>query len=194
MDCLKIGSLIRQLRIEKGLTQRQLADKMNISDKAVSKWERGLGLPDTSLLNELSQILEISLTSILSGDLAPQDKIGGNMKKSKYYVCPECGSITLSTGNAQISCCGRTLISLAPQKASDIEKLSVQEIENDWYITSDHPMTKDNYISFVAFATGERIEIIKQYPQWDLQVRFQRRGHGMLLWYSELGGLLYMLI
>lgn len=194
MDCEKTGALIKRLRIEKGLTQKQLAEKMNISDKTVSKWERGLGCPDVSLLNELSSILEINLENILSGDLYACEKIGGNMKKSKYYVCPECGSITLSSGGAQISCCGRPLEALTPKKADEHDKLSVEEIENDWYVTSDHPMTKENYISFVAFATGDRVDIVRQYPQWNMQARFQRRGHGMLLWFSRGAGLTYMLI
>ena len=54
MDCEKIGKLIRSLRRERGLTQLGLAEQMHISDKAVSKWERGLGCPDVSLLPELS--------------------------------------------------------------------------------------------------------------------------------------------
>ena len=194
MDCTKTGGVIRRLRLEKGLTQANLADLLNISDKTVSKWERGLGCPDLSLIPDLAGILDVSIENILAGELTASDKIGGNMKKAVYFVCPDCGSITLSTGTAQITCCGRPLKALTPVKANEEEKLTVEEVENDWYITSDHPMTKEDYISFVAFARGDRIEIAKQYPQWNLQARFQRRGHGTLLWFSNKLGLKYMLI
>lgn len=66
MDCKKIGSLIYELRKDKNMTQKQIADLMNISDKTISKWERGLGCPDISLLPELSQILGVSIDQILS--------------------------------------------------------------------------------------------------------------------------------
>ena len=194
MNQQKFGALIRVLRREKGMTQKALADRLGLSDKAVSKWERGLGCPDVSLLGDLSVILGVDLARMLSGELAPNDFVGGNMKKAKFYVCPVCGNLTLCTGNASVSCCGRTLEALDPKKADDTQKLKVEVIENDWYITSDHPMTKENYISFVAFATGGQMNLMKQYPEWDLQVRLQKRGHGMLYWYASDLGLMYQLL
>lgn len=184
MDCAKTGNLIRYLRIEKNMTQKQLADLMNISDKTISKWERGLGCPDVSLISELSDILKVSLEDLLNGSLSPDKLTGGNMKNSKYYVCPQCGNITLSSGNASINCCGRKLDECVPQKATDDEKLSVEKIENDWFISSNHVMKKDNFISYLIFATSQSIEIIRQYPEWNLQVRIPYRSHGTLLWYD----------
>lgn len=67
------GKLILRLRKENHMTQKQLADAMNISDKTISKWERGLGLPDVSLLRELSEILGINVERLLSGDLKADD-------------------------------------------------------------------------------------------------------------------------
>lgn len=194
MDCAKVGNLIRCLRLEKGMTQKQLAETMNLSDKTVSKWERGLGCPDVSLLAELSAALGVTVEEILNGDLCPNDFVGGNMKKSHYYVCPLCGNITVCTGNATVSCCGRKLEALEPRKATAEQALCVEPVEDDWYITSSHPMHKDNYISFVAFATGDKVQIIKQYPEWNLQLRLPKRGHGMLLWYSTQEGLFYQLL
>lgn len=193
MDCIKLGKLIYKLRHEKSMTQRQLADKMNISDKTISKWERGLGCPDVSLLSELSELLDVNIEELLKGNLETNDLVGGNMKNSNYYVCPLCGNVTICTGNATVSCCGRKLEALKPQKAEK-QKLDIEQIENEWYITSSHPMTKEHYISFVAFATGDRVQIIKQYPEWDLQVRIPRQGHGMLLWYCVEEGLFYQLL
>jgi len=194
MQNSKVGNIIRTLRQERNMTQKQLADKMNISDKTVSKWERGLGCPDISLIPELSDILRVDTQKLLVGDMTPNDFVGGNMKNTKYYICSICHNISLCTGEAEISCCCKKLTVQVLKKAEESEKLSAQVIEDDWYITSIHPMTKTHYISFVAFATGDRIQIIKQYPEWNLDVRIPKRGHGMLLWYCTEHGLFYQLL
>lgn len=190
----KTGALIRSLRSARHMTQKQLAEAIHLSDKAVSKWERGLGLPDIGVLEELSYALGVSIEALLCGDLSQNETIGGNMKQATYCVCPTCGSVSVCTGAAQVSCCGRKLPALTPQKSEDAQKLTVETVENEWYVTSTHAMRKDNYISFVALVTGERLQLVKQYPEWDLQVRFPRRGHAMLLWYSTEAGLLYQLL
>lgn len=194
MDCSKVGMLIRRLRMEKKLTQAALAARLNLSAKTISKWERGLGCPDVTLLNALSAVLDVDLSRLLEGDLLPNETVGGNMKKTKYYVCPDCGSISLCTGNAEISCCGRRLNALEMAKAEPDEKLHVEIVEDEWFISSDHPMEKDNYISFVAFQTGDKVELVKQYPEWNLQLRLKKRGHGNLIWYSAVQGLRYQLL
>jgi Predicted transcriptional regulators len=194
MDCAKIGKLIYTLRKEQGLTQKQLADRMNISDKAVSKWERGFGCPDVSLLSELSEILGVDLEKLLLGELDANDLVGGNMKKLKFYVCPNCGNLLTATADAAVSCCGKKLQPLTPRKAEDAEKLSVEEVEDEYFISTDHEMTREHYISFVALLTGDSIMLRKQYPEWDLQVRIPRFSHGMLVWYCTRHGLQYQLI
>lgn len=194
MDCGKIGELILRLRKERGLTQRELAEKLQVTDKAVSKWERGLGCPDVSLLTELSAALGVDMAALLTGELPSEDESGGNMKNAKYYVCPTCGGITMTTGEAQLTCCGRTLAALEAKKAAAEEKLTVEKVEDEWFITSGHPMTKDHHIAFVAFATGDKIQFIRQYPEWDLSLRIPARGHGKLLWYCTEHGLFYQLI
>lgn len=191
MSTNKVGQLIRTLRQEKNMTQKQLADAMNISDKAVSKWERGLGLPDISLISELSELLGVDTQSLLSGDLAENDFVGGNMRNTKYFVCPNCHNITFCTGTAEITCCGKKLPSLIMNKAKNEEALTVELIEDDWHITSEHPMEKSHYISLVAFATSDRLQIIKQYPEWNLDVRISKGEHGMLVWYCIRHGLFY---
>ena len=194
MDCKKIGNLIAHLRHEKGYTQKQLADKLRLSDKAVSKWERGLGCPDISILTDLSDILGVDLQDMLNGSLPPNDLVGGNMKKSKFYVCPQCGNISVCTGQAQLSCCGRILTEAQPQKADAMHDLTAEIVEDDWFISSEHEMTKDHFISFVAFVTGDRVQLIKQYPEWNLQVRIPKRTHGTLVWHCTKDGLFYKYI
>ena len=194
MDNRKVGELIYHLRKEKQLTQKQLADQMNISDRTISKWERGYGCPDVSLLPSLSTLLGVNIENILNGELSSNDFVGGNMKKSNYFVCPSCNNFVLATGDITLSCCGRKLEPLEAQKATDEEKLSIEEIDHEWFISSDHSMTKDHYISFIAFATGDQVQIIKQYPEWSFQTRLPKRKHGKLFWYDTQFGLFYQLI
>ena len=75
MDKERTGQLITELRKEKGLTQKQLADALNVTDKAVSKWERGLSFPDISMLEPIAQTLDISIMEILAGEKKSEDEI-----------------------------------------------------------------------------------------------------------------------
>ena len=191
MDCAKTGALIRRLRLEQGLTQRELADRLGVSPKAVSKWENGLGCPDVTLLNALAAALGVQVEALLSGSLAENSLVPGNMKKVKFFVCPVCGSITAATGNIQAACCGKALAPLAAQKAAGEDRLRVEQVEDEWFITGSHPMTKENYISFLAFVTGDSVQILKQYPEWELQARLPLRRHSTLYFYSTEKGLLF---
>ncbi|MCI8537604.1 MAG: helix-turn-helix domain-containing protein [Oscillospiraceae bacterium] len=189
MDTTKIGSLIRRLRIEKGLTQLQLAEQMNISDKTVSKWERGMGCPDVSLLSGLSGIFEVDLEKLLSGELEANDTLGGNMKKLKFYVCPDCGNVITALADTAVSCCGKKLKAIQPQPVEESHRLTVERVETEFYLTSEHPMSKEHYISFVALLTMDTLILRKQYPEWDLQTRLPGLAHGTLLWYCNQHGL-----
>ncbi|MEA4912283.1 MAG: helix-turn-helix domain-containing protein [Oscillospiraceae bacterium] len=191
MDSEKTGALIWALRREQGLTQGALAQKLCVSDKAVSKWERGAGCPDISLLADIAAALGVGVQSLLDGALQAGDPVGGNMKKLSFYVCPQCGNIFTSTGEAQAICCGRPLEPLEGKKAGETEELRVEKIENDYFVSGDHPMTKTDYVSFVALLTGDAIVLRKLYPEWGLQTRIPCIGHGKLVWYSAAAGLLY---
>jgi len=194
MDCKKVGDLIYTLRKEKGMTQKEIADLMNISDRTISKWERGLGCPDVSLLSGLSQILGVNIEEILLGRVKLNESVGGNMKKIKFYVCPQCGNLLTATSEANVSCCGRRLKGLIAEKASEEHALKVELIEDELYISSDHEMKKDHFISFAAFATGDKVFLVKQYPEWGVQFRLPRLGHGKLYFYCTKHGLFYQLL
>lgn len=192
MDCKKIGNLIYQLRKEKNMTQKQIGDMMNISDKAISKWERGQGCPDVSLLPELAQILGTSVDEILSGELNLNDLVGGNMNKIKFYICKHCNNLMTATGEATISCCGKTIDPLEPKKSESEHTLEVEKVEDELYVTSQHEMKKEHYISFVAYVRGDRALIVKQYPEWNVEFRFRKQGHGRLYYYCTNHGLYYI--
>ena len=180
MDQKKTGALIRMLRQEKGLTQRQVAQALAVDHRAVSKWERGLGCPDVSLLGALAGTLGVSVDQLLLGELTANDKDGGNMKRIKLYVCPVCGNLLTATSTAEVSCCGRRLEPLVPQKADADHACTVEEIEDDWYVTFSHPMEKDHYIRFAAYVSYDRILLIKLYPEQGGEVRFPRMHGGTL--------------
>ena len=191
MDNAKIGALIRRLRKEKKMTQLQLALKLHISDKTVSKWERGLGCPDVSLIRQLSGIFEVDIQNLLAGELSPNGVLGGNLKRIKFYVCPNCGNLVYALTDVSITCCGKKMKPITPVKASEEEKLSVQVFENDFFVSSQHEMTREHYISFVALLTSDTIMLKKQYPEWNLQVRIPVFAHGRLIWYCNKHGLFY---
>ena len=192
MDNAKIGNLIYQLRKEKNMTQLQLAEKLGISDKAVSKWERGLGSPDLSLMPRLSEILGVDLEKLLTGEMPPKKTVNGNMKRMLFYVCPDCGNMITAMADANISCCGKIMTAIKPQKSDEWHKLSVEIIETDYYLTTAHPMERDHYITFVALITADGLTMKKLYPQWDMQARIPFRKHGRLVWHCSKDGLFYM--
>ena len=194
LDNEKFGELVRSIRLQKGMTQKNLAEHLAISEQAVSKWERGLGMPDVSLIATLAEVLGVNIKDMLSGDLAESDDIGINMKNLSYFACSTCGNLIVATATTEISCCGRVLDKLVEQKASEDEKLKVELVEDERYITSDHQMTKDDYISFSAYATGGKIEVVQHFPEWSFERRVPKRGHGKFLWYSKKQGLMYQLI
>lgn len=191
MDNQKTGALILKLRTEKKLTQKQLADMLCISDKAVSKWERGQGFPDVSLLPELSNIFGVDIERLLDGGLSQNTFAAGNLKKTKYYVCPVCGNISICTGNAEVTCCSRKIKEAVPQKPDEAHMLNIDKAEDEWLITSVHEMKKNHYISFIAFASDDRLHVIKQYPEWNIETRAPIMRHGVLLWYCTRHGLFY---
>lgn len=194
MDCEKIGALIRAARWERGMTQRELGEALHISDRTVSKWECAQGCPDVSLLPALSARLGVDLERMLSGDLEPSREKGDSMKRIRFFVCPHCGNVVTATGEASVSCCGRRLEALTPQRAEGAHRLQAEAVEDEWFLTAEHPMEKGHFLSFVAFVTGERCLLIRTYPEWEMQVRIPRRGHGKLLHYCTEHGLFYQLL
>lgn len=189
MDCNKIGKLIFKLRKEQGMTQKQVADAMNISDKTISKWERGMGCPDVTLLKDLSKILGVNIDTILSGNIETNETNGGNMKKIKFYVCPNCNAILNSTGNSEVSCCGRVLEPLKAKKADANHEVTIEAVENDYYVTFKHPMTKSHYISFFASVVNDRMLLIKLYPEQNPEIRFPKMKGEALYYYCNKHGL-----
>lgn len=188
------GAVIRKLREQKHLTQAQLAEKLCVSDKAISKWETGKGFPDISLLAPLANVLQVSLPELLSGEQVINTNRAANLLRSRFYVCPICGNILHSSGPAVISCCGITLPLLEAEEADELHTIRYEIVEHEHYVTTDHPMSKDHHISFMACVTGDRFDMVKLYPEGNAQARFFIRGHGMFYWYCNHHGLFFQRI
>lgn len=189
MDCVKIGQLIAKLRKEKKLTQKNIADALGIQSKTVSKWECGLGCPDLSLWPELSTILGVDMKQMMEGEITSNKPDSGNIDKVRFYVCPTCGNILVSTGSASIFCCGRKLERILPVDSSDAIKITVEEIDMDYFITFDHPMTKEHYISFVAYVKTDRILLNRLYPEQSPTCRIPLAKGGKFYVYCNQHGL-----
>lgn len=188
MDCAKIGRLIAQLRKEKGLTQQNIADALNISNKTVSKWECGLGCPDVSLWPDLSVILGADMAQMMEGEIIQNLPDKGKIDMIRFYVCPSCNNILVSTGSASIFCCGRKMEQLTPAVNEDTPRITAEMIDVDYFITIDHEMTRDHYILFAAYVKSDKVFLTRMYPEQSATVRIPYLAGGKLYLYCVKHG------
>ena len=173
MDRYITGAAIRRLREARHLTQEQLASRLYVSSKTVSKWETGQGLPDITLLEPLAAALGISLVELFSGDQICNRNRCSHMGRTRFYVCPLCGNVIQAVGEAVICCCGITLPALVPEDPDGDHAIRVEPVEDEYYVTLDHPMTKDHYITFLAAVSDQGVQLVKLYPQGPAEARFK---------------------
>lgn len=188
MDRYVTGATIKALREKKGLTQGELAEQIGVSGKAVSKWETGKGFPDISLLEPLAKALLVSVTELLSGNTVTNQNVSSNVARTRFYVCPVCGNILHAMGNAAIHCCGIALPPLQAEEADEHHQITIEQVEDEQFITIGHPMTKNHFISFLAYLTCDRMQFVKFYPEGNAQARLQLRGKGTLYFYCNQHG------
>ncbi len=183
------GAMIKRLRESRNLAQQQLAGLLGVSDKAISKWETGRGYPDISLIEPLAAALGVSVIELFSGQSVTNANRAANMLRSALYVCPICGNVIQSTGQAVVSCCGIVLPPLEADPEDDAHRLCIQRVENEYYVTSSHDMSKTHYISFIAAVRDDGVEFKKLYPEGNAEARFQISGTRYLLYYCNRHGL-----
>lgn len=184
------GKIIKELREKEHLTQLELADIIGVSDKAISKWETGKGLPDITLIEPLSKALKVSIIELMNGEYIINQNKSSNMLKSKFSVCPICGNIIHTMGENINSCCGISLPILEAENENKKHIINRKIIENEYYISIEHDMTKEHYISFIAYITNDRCEIVKLYPEQNAEARFLKRGKGIIYAYCNKDGLI----
>ncbi len=184
------GATIKRLREAKGLTQSELALQLGVSSKAVSKWETAKGLPDITLIEPLANALSVSVMELMSGQMVINKNLSANILRSKFYVCPVCNNIIHSMGDALISCCGITLPPLEAEEIDNAHAINIEKVEDEIFITVNHDMTKQHYISFMAYHTTNRVQSVKLYPEGNAETRFNPRGNGYLYLYCNKHGLM----
>lgn len=190
MDHYITGRTVKNLRKKRNMAQAELADAIGVSAKTVSKWETMRGLPDITLIEPLAQALGISVTELFAGEPVINQNISSNMLRSKLYVCPLCGNVIHGMGESVVSCCGITLPVLTAEECDEMHKICLEHVENEHYIRVSHEMTKEHYISFLAYVTSDKFEMIKLYPEGNAEARFLVRGHGFLYMYCNRHGLM----
>lgn len=189
MNTYVTGTTIRQLREKRKLTQAELGARLGVSSKTISKWETAKGLPDISLLQPLAETLGISVIELMNGERVINQNGSANMLRSRFCVCPVCGNVIHCIGNALISCCGITLLALEAEEAEDDHAVTIEDVEDEQFLTVHHPMTKGHFISFIAFVTSDRVQLVKFYPEGNAQTRLQLRGRGFLYYCCNRHGL-----
>ena len=190
MDTYITGITIKNLREQKGLTQAELAQRLGVSSKAVSKWETAKGLPDITLMEPLANALSVSVMELMTGDPVTNRNRASNVLRSKFYVCPICNNIIRSMGDAVVSCCGITLPPLEAEEVDEEHKITIEKVEDEQFITVRHDMTKEHFISFIAYLTTDRVQFVKLYPEGNPETRLNLRGRGYLYLYCNKHGLM----
>ena len=190
MDHYITGAAIRRLREQKNLTQAELAELVDVSPKTVSKWETARGLPDVSLLDAIAAALDVSVLELMSGNTVSNKNTSGNLLRSRFYCCPICANTFHAMGEAVISCCGVTLPPLEAEAVDAAHAVTVEQVEDERFITVRHDMTKTHYISFVAYVTSDRLQLVKLYPEGNAECRLNVRGCGYIYIYCNRHGLM----
>ena len=189
MDLIIRGQLLRQLRKEKKLTQKQLAEKLGVVPKTVSKWETGNGFPDVSMLPVLADIFDVNERSLLTGRLTENNATTCNPKRTQFYVCPHCGSVMQGMGACLITCCDKRLSPLPSLPANDEHALKITEIDNEFYIEIPHEMSKAHSIRFVSYIGFDKVLTTYLYPEQDYAVRIPKAYDGKIVYYCNQHGL-----
>ena len=188
------GKTIKELREKRKLTQKELSEKISVSDKTVSKWETGKGLPDIAVIEELAKALGVSIAELLTGDLRENGNPSANMRKMCFYICPVCGNIITSVGRGAFSCCGITLPEAEAEKNGEDHCICIETVDDEHSVTVPHPMEKGHYISFIAYVTSDALDLVKLYPEQGISVRFRKKGHGIIYAYCNRHGMFKTMI
>ena len=183
------GAAIKGLRERNGMTQLQLAERLGVSDKTVSKWETGKGYPDITLMEPIANAFSVSVPELMSGNTVSNSNVSANMMRSRFYVCPVCGNVLHSMGEAVIHCHGVLLQPEEPEETDEKHKIFVERDADEYYVRIEHEMSKKHYISFIAAVSPDKMQLIKLYPEGSAEARFKTNGVKKLFFYCNQSGL-----
>ena len=177
MNTYVTGAAIKELREIRKLTQAELAELIGVSSKTISKWETAKGLPG------------ISIIELMNGEYITNKNVSANMLRCKFYACPICGNVIHSTGDVVVSCCGITLPALEAEDTDSDHGITIEKVEDEYFISIPHPMTKQHFISFLAFTSSDRLQLVKFYPESNAETHLQLCGRGAVYFYCNQHGL-----
>ena len=183
------GAVIRELREKNNLTQLQLAEKLGISDKTVSKWETGRGYPDITLLEPIAGVFHVSVTELISGNTVHNANVSANMMRSKFYICPVCGNVIHSMGEAVVTCHGIQLRPLEAEQSDEQHMIFVERVEDEYWVRIAHEMTRNHHITFIAALSPDGLQMTKLYPEGEAHAWFKIRGVKQILFCCNHDGL-----
>jgi len=183
------GAMIRKLREERKISQNKLAEAIGVSGKAVSRWETGRGYPDITLIEPLAEALGVSVIELFSGSDVVNKNKASKMLRMKLYVCPVCGNVIQAAGEAVVSCCGIILLPLEAEPADDSHLVRIERVEDEYYLSSGHEMSKKHFISFITAVRDDGFETVKLYPEGNAEARFRIRGTRFFYFYCNRHGL-----
>lgn len=186
------AGVIKSLREKNNMTQKELADKLFVSDKTISKWETAKGYPDITLLEPIAKVFGISVSELIAGDAIINNNVSANMLRSNFYICPICGNVVHSMGALSISCHGVNLLEEEASRITDFKNINVELVEDEYFIDIDHDMTKNHYISFIAGISFDGLQLVKLYPEGQSSARLKRRGLKRIYFYDNKEGLYYI--
>lgn len=186
------GAVIKELREKSKITQLQLANRLGVSDKTISKWETGKGYPDITLLEPIADTFSVSVTELISGNTVYNSNVSANMLRSKFYICPVCGNVIHSVGEAVIHCHGIALQAAEAEETDENHMIFVERVEDEYYVRIEHAMTKSHYISFIAAVSGDRIQMAKLYPEGNAEAYFKINGVKSIYFYCNRSGLFFI--
>ncbi|MGN1275369.1 MAG: helix-turn-helix domain-containing protein [Floccifex sp.] len=189
MNQNQIANLIRSNREKRKMTQMELAQQLYVSDKTISKWETCKSCPDLEMMEAISRVFQMSIYEFLSNQFIETSNKQGNCLKVHFYVCPICGNVLWSLSESVMHCHGISLSSLQVQETNEDHPVSIQKIENEYYVSISHEMTKQHYISFVAAFSGNRIQFVKLYPEQNAEAYFKMDGVKLIYFYCNQEGL-----
>lgn len=177
MNAEKTGKIIYEARTKKGMTQKELAEAISVTDKAVCKWEKGHGCPDITLLSQLSKVLEIDIQSILRGEIEKNITMAGNLKRFKFYRCSTCGNFIFSAKEIETSCCGNKLKCLELKETDDPKyQPIISEFDGRYLVSFNHPMTKDEYIANFVTLQYDKVSVTNLFAEQEAVITLPQIG------------------
>ena len=183
------GAAIKELREQRKMTQLQLAGILKVSDKTISKWETAKGYPDITLLEPIADTFGISVPELISGYQIKNANVSANMTRSKFYICPVCGNVIHSMGEAVVHCHGIQLLPAEAEQTDENHMIFIERVEDEYFVRIDHEMTKTHYISFIATVSSDRCQMVKLYPEGEAEARFKIGGVRRICFYCNRDGL-----